>query len=114
MHIDDYVFGRIRIGGRDYDADVIVYPDHVRAAWWRKEGHCLYPEDLAEVLADPPAALVVGTGHDGRMQVPAETLEALRARGIAVHVSRTREAVVEFNRLQREAARVVAALHLTC
>jgi len=48
------------------------------------------------------------------MQVPEDTLEVLRSEGIDVKVEQTSSAVAEFNRLQRECARIVAALHLTC
>ncbi len=114
MEIDHYTFGRIGIGGRDYDADVIIFPDHVQERWWRREGHRLAQEDLETVLADAPQLLVIGTGYYGRMQVPEETLASLRAEGVEVKVSKTSEAVAEFNRLQRDYARIVAALHLTC
>ena len=114
MQIDHYTFGRIGIRGRDYDADVIIFPDHVQERWWRREGHRLAQEDLNTVLADAPQLLVIETGYYGRMRVPEETLESLRAEDIEVRVSKTREAVVEFNRLQRDCARIVAALHLTC
>ncbi len=114
MQIDHYNFGRIGIGGREYDADVIIFPDHVQERWWRRQGHRLAQEDLETVLADAPQLLVIGTGYYGRMQVPEETLASLRAEGVEVKVSKTREAVAEFNRLQRDCARIVAALHLTC
>jgi hypothetical protein len=71
-------------------------------------------DDLADVLRNPPRVLVIGTGYLGVMRVPAATLEALRAAGIEPRVMKTREAVAELGRLQRESARVVAALHLTC
>jgi hypothetical protein len=48
------------------------------------------------------------------MQVPEETLASLGAAGIDVRVLKTDRAVAEFNRLQREYASIVAALHLTC
>jgi len=114
MSVDAYSFGRIRIGGTDYTSDVLVFPERVRDRWRRREGHDLCIEDLAEVLANPPALLVVGTGYHGNMRVSQETIAALRSRGIDVKVCCTGDAVQELNRLQREAARVVAALHLTC
>lgn len=114
MEIRDYDFGRITIDGTVYTSDVIVYPEHVQEHWWRRQGHRLCMDDLADVLRDPPRLLVIGTGYHGVMQVPAATLEALRARGIEPRVMETREAVAEVIRLQRESARVVAALHLTC
>lgn len=114
MTIDDYSFGRIVIDGKAYTADVIIYPDRVDATWWRREGHRLAPEDLPGVLSDPPEVLVIGTGHDGCMKVPAETLERLRAGGTEVLVARTGEAVGKFNRRRKEQPRTAAALHLTC
>jgi hypothetical protein len=114
MRIDQYHFGHIDIEGDGYDADVIIFPDHVQERWWRKEGHRLAQEDLETVLAAKPEVLVVGTGYYGRMQVPEETLDVLRGAGIDVRVEKTGSAVEEFNRLQRECARIVAALHLTC
>ncbi len=114
MIIEEYSFGRIRVAGKVYTSDVIVYPDRVDSSWWRADGHCLVPEDLADILLDPPAVLVIGTGYFGRMAVPDETLADLRGRGIHALAARTKDAVEEFNRLQRQRARVVAALHLTC
>jgi hypothetical protein len=114
MHIDNYRFGRIDIEGQGYDADVIVFPDHVQAHWRRQSGHRLALEDLATVLAERPEVLVLGTGCYGRMQVPEETLDGLRNAGIDVRVAATGAAVQDFNRLQQTCARIVAAVHLTC
>jgi hypothetical protein len=113
MHIDHYHFGHIDIEGHGYDADVIIFPGHVQERWRRQAGHRLAREDLATVLAEKPEVLVIGTGYYGRMQVPGETLDALRSAGIDMRVEDTGSAVEEFNRLQRECARIVAALHLT-
>jgi hypothetical protein len=114
MKIDSYSFGRIVIDGTEHTSDVIIYPDRLDASWWRREGHLLAPEDLSGVFAYAPGVLVIGTGHDGVMRVPPQTVEAVREKGIEVHIARTGDAVKLFNRLQREDVRVVAALHLTC
>lgn len=114
MQIDHYHFGHIDIEGRSYDADVIIFPDHVQERWRRREGHRLAQDDLEAVLAEKPELLVVGSGFYGRMLVPEETLASLGAAGIDVRVLMTDQAVEEFNRLQRKCASVVAALHLTC
>ena len=111
--IDAYSFGRIKIAGREYISDVIIYPDRVDASWWRRESHNLIPEDLTEVFLAAPATLVIGTGYHGRMEIPAETLEYIRSRGIQVISGPTKDAV-EFLRLRQEDNDVVAALHLTC
>ena len=113
MTIEDYSFGRIKIDGRTYTSDVIIFPDRVKDAWWRKEGHRLDPGDLTDAVAVSPAVLVIGTGDLGVMRVPEETLAWLRARGIDARVAKTDEAVRIFNALAGT-GQAVAALHLTC
>lgn len=115
MSVDSYAFGRITIDGRAYAKDVLIFPDQrVHSPWWRAEGHNLAPEDLAELLADPPDTLVIGTGYYGRMAVPEATLAVLREKGVEVRTAPTPEAVAELNRLQESATRIAAAFHLTC
>jgi len=111
--IDTYEFGRIVIGGQEYRADVVVYPDRVDASWWRAEGHSLCMADLAGALAAEPEVLVVGRGANGLMRVPEEVRQAVEARGIEIMAASTAEAVERYNALAG-AKRVVAALHLTC
>lgn len=113
MKIDSYSFGRLVVDGRIYTSDVILYPERIDASWWRKEGHRLEAEDLAEVVAARPHILIIGTGYSGVMTVPRETLDFLAAKGIIVRVERTGTAVEAFNKLQGKTS-VIAALHLTC
>ena len=113
MRITEYSFGNISIDDRRYNSDVIIYPHRVEDSWWRRQGHRLDLDDLNGVMAANPRVLIVGTGYYGNMVVPDETLRALESRGVAVHIARTGEAVDLFNTM-REAADVVAALHLTC
>ena len=112
--VEEYSFGRIRIAGREYFRDVIVFPDEVIKDWWRKEGHNLCMEDLREVLKRKPEIIVIGNGYAGVMRVPESVVEKLEGMGIQVIVRRTREAVEIYNRLAKEGKRVAAALHLTC
>lgn len=112
--IDQYSFGSIDIGGKRYETDVIIYPDRVQPNWWRKEGHRLRLEDIADVLADPPEVLVVGRGEPGRMEVDARVAEALDRLNVQLVEAPTGAACDRFNELSQEGRRVVAALHLTC
>ena len=114
MRIEAYDFGKIDIAGKRYTSDVIISPERIKDAWWRKAGHRLDIEDLDDVVMAKPDVLVVGRGYYGRMVVPDETRAFLETQGIEVRAMRTCEAVDEFNRLQRKYARIVAALHLTC
>jgi hypothetical protein len=113
MHIDDYGFGRIVIDGKRYTSDVIVYPDKIDPSWWRKQGHYLREEDLADVVAAGPDIVIIGTGYSGVMEVPQKTVAFLESKGIRVFVEKTGKAVEVFNEQQGN-LKVVGAFHLTC
>jgi hypothetical protein len=113
IHINDYSFGRIMIGGEVYDKDLILLPDRVIPNWWRREGHRLSADDLGEVISAAPRKLVIGTGAFGMMRVPRETLDHLMERGIKVEVLKTKDACERFNEAA-EKMNTAAALHLSC
>jgi hypothetical protein len=110
--IDHYEFGRIVVDGREETRDLIVLPDRVVRSWWRRDGHALVLDDLAEVLDELPAHLVVGTGADGRMRPDPGTVQQLQERGVTVETLPTGQAVRRFGEL--DPAGAAAALHLTC
>ena len=110
--IEGYTFGRVLVDGQEQMKDVIVLPKRVVANWWRKEGHSLHMEDLADVLEELPERLLVGTGAAGQMVPERKTLKQLRERGIEVEALPTDEAVRRYAELDPE--RTAAALHLTC
>jgi hypothetical protein len=111
--IEAYRFGRIVVNGETYTNDLIILPDRILSGWWRKEGHSLYPEDLDEVFRASPEVLIVGRGANGRMQVPADTEQAIRDRGIELIAEQTDRACETYNDMQGR-RQVAAALHLTC
>ena len=111
--IESYAFGKIAIDGKNYTSDVIIFPDHVKDGWWRKEGHRLGIEDLKDVLEAKPEVLIVGTGYFGSMKVPNEVKEYLTSMKIQLIVENTREASKTYNQLV-STKRTVAAFHLTC
>jgi hypothetical protein len=110
--IEHYSFGRIVVDGVEHNRDVIILPGRVVGNWWRKQGHGLVLDDLADVLDEIPRHLLIGNGHDGRMQPDPDAIAALEARGIDVAVVPTREAVRRYAALNP--AETAAALHLTC
>lgn len=112
--IEEYDFGVIKISGRVFHRDVIVFPDEIYANWWRKEGHNLHVEDLEIILKRKPSILIIGTGYSGVMKVPEEVREFLKKQGIDVIVENTQRAVDVYNKLVKENRNVAAALHLTC
>jgi hypothetical protein len=114
MKITGYDFGRIVLNDKTFTSDVIIMPDRVIGNWRRRQGHSLLIDDLDAVVQAKPDVLVVGTGYYGRMQIPDDTRHYLETQGIDLKSLDTRAAVTEFNRLQKEYACIVAALHLSC
>jgi hypothetical protein len=110
--VDDYAFGRIVVDGREEHTDVILLPGRIVSRWWRRRGHELVIEDLAEVLPELPERLVIGTGMEGRMHADPVALERLAALGVAVEVLPTPQAVRRYRELDPK--HTAAALHLTC
>ena len=113
MHIDYYEFGLIRIDGQTYKTDLLIWPGRIKSDWWRREGHLLQQDDVAEALAAAPQALVVGQGDPGHMQVDPGLAAYLRAQGVELLVFPTREACQVINDFSHK-RRLAAALHLTC
>lgn len=114
MHVDDYTFGKIVVDGKSYTSDVIITPEMVIDSWWRKEGHRLDKSDLDTILDAKPDCLVVGTGYYGQMRIPQETIQYLQSQNIHIDYAPTGEAIKQLSQLQKQYARVVSALHLTC
>ncbi len=111
--IDSYHFGQIVISAQKYSSDVVIFPDRVSDNWWRKTGHELCLDDIAEVLIENPEVLVVGTGASGLMKVLSEVEQAAQAQGIKLIVETTDKACNTYNQL-RQFQKLVAALHITC
>lgn len=112
--IDDYAFGTIRVGGKHYSTDLILYPDRIEQDWRREKGHCLQAGDLSGLVGTPCDALIIGTGAHGAMQVGGEVENWLEEQGIRWEAHPTERACDRYNALVDAGKRVIAALHLTC
>ena len=111
--IDSYQFGLIVVNGQKYTSDVVIFPSRIKENWWRKTGHQLCVDDIAEVLTENPEVLVVGTGASGLLKVLPDVGQRLEARGIKLIAEPTGESCNTYNHLSRH-QKVVAALHITC
>ena len=111
--IDSYHFGEIVINGKKYSSDIVIFPDRISDNWWRKTGHELCANDIAEVITENPEVLVVGTGASGLMKVLPEVEQVAQAQGIKLIVETTDKACNTYNRLCHS-QRIIAALHITC
>jgi hypothetical protein len=113
IRIERFCFGEILIDGDRYTDDLIVFEHRVRPSWWRKTGHLLQLDDLAEALAAEPEALIVGTGTQQCLKVAPQVVAHTNKAGIELLAFDTRTACQTFNHL-RGKRRIVAVLHLTC
>jgi hypothetical protein len=119
--IEEYRFGSIIIDGKEYHHDVEVRWTGEVLKWWRLEGHSVVIEDLEMALEANPEVIVIGTGAQGRMEVPEDIREAVRIRGIQLVVDPTEEATKTFNIINEESQeeegrqkRIIGLFHLTC
>jgi len=110
MKVKKYDFGKINIDGKTYENDVIVFPDHVKKEWWRKQGHLLQVEDLKDVFKAKPKKLIIGTGYNGRMEVDDAVKQKAEELDIRLIIKKSTQACKIFNK-EKEA---VLAVHLTC
>ena len=96
-NIDSYQFGQIVVNGKRYNSDIIIFPHRIWDNWLRKTGHQLSLADIAEVLAENPDVLIVGTGASGMVKVLPEVQQIARAQGIRLIAEPTNRACNTYN-----------------
>lgn len=111
--VESYSFGRMKIDGKVYTSDMIVFPDRINSSWWRKTGHRLLMEDLREINEEEFDVLIVGTGYFGKMKVDEEVINHAHSKPFEFIMEKTTEAVEKFNDISGR-KKVIAAFHLTC
>jgi len=111
--IQSYKFGEIRIDGKTYNHDLIIFGNKI-TDWWREEGHVVDIKDLKN-LPESFDVLVIGNGASGVCDVPQKTIDYVKDDlGVELIIKMTSEAVKTYNKLKGEGKRVVGAFHLTC
>ncbi|MBD3389992.1 hypothetical protein GF415_03500 [Candidatus Micrarchaeota archaeon] len=110
--IEKYGFGKIVVDGDEYTEDIILVGEKVYPKWWRERGHLLQKRDLGPILDAELDTLVVGTGHDGRMEVGDDVREYCRENGIRLIELKSGKAVDEYNAMENKGSAL--AIHLTC
>jgi len=114
MKISSYSFGSITIDNKNYQKDLVVFPEKVHPNWIRKKGHSLELDDIREILNYHPDTLIIGTGAYGSMTVPSSTRDALSKRRIKLLAEDTKKACTLFNEHIKNNIKTVGAFHLTC
>jgi len=113
MNISSYSFGQIIIDKKEYNSDVIIYPERIDSSWWRKKSHSVTTDDIPGILKNQPETLIFGTGFYGMMKIENQVKEECTKRGINLIIEKSGKAVQTFNELNKE-HKIIAALHLTC
>ncbi|MBI4175857.1 MAG: hypothetical protein HY518_01525 [Candidatus Aenigmarchaeota archaeon] len=109
--IDSIDYGEIRISGRDYYSDVLV--------WWggeveyREKQHIFSLEDFLRILEKRPQVVVIGTGQEGSVRVPDRVKEMAEQTSIELFIEPSRRAVQLFNAFLKDGKKVVAYIHVT-
>jgi hypothetical protein len=97
--------------------DAKLYPGGGREWNWNETGTGhdpgIQPADIHELLEHGAKVIVLSRGVYGRLKIKPETLQFLEARGITVHMKKTKEAVRLYNELWETDA-VGGLFHSTC
>ncbi len=112
--ITHYAFGEIVVSGNAFSSDLKIINGLVVSGWWRKTGHFVDIDDVADVLVARPRYLVIGTGKPGLMKSTGALKKELERLGIELVEQPTASAVLTFNRLYGLDRSVCAGFHLTC
>jgi hypothetical protein len=112
--ITDFSFGKIVIKGQTYGDDIKIINGQVIAGWWRKRGHRVDIQDVADILGSRPDILIIGKGSPGLMKTTASLREYLSACHVELIEKKTTKAIKVFNQLFQEGRKVAAGFHITC
>jgi hypothetical protein len=112
VKIDSISFGEIRIDGKDYYNDVVI--------WWdgkievAEKSHRFDMNLLLNLLKKNPEAVVLGTGIEGCVEVLEEVEQELENREIMFFAEKSPNAAEVFNGMVSQGKKVAALIHLTC
>jgi hypothetical protein len=115
--IEHLSWGRMDVGGRRFK-DAKCFPGGARAWDWGETGTSHTPgtqfADAEELLEHGAEVVILSTGINERLQVPAETREAIEKAGARAEVLQTERAVERYNELAGEGRAVGGLFHSTC
>lgn len=110
-------WGEVELEDGSIYKDVKIFPGGARKWKWTETGTHHQPgvqfEDVAELLDNNAETVVLTKGVLGRLNVPDELIAQLEARGITVHVAKTRKAVQIYNQLCNDEMTGIL-IHSTC
>jgi hypothetical protein len=111
VRIDSVKFGEIKIDGKDYYSDVVV--------WWDgkielvRKTHQFGMSELLNLLKKNPSVVVLGTGIESCVEVLEEVQQEMENRGLLFFVENSANALEIFNAMVNEGKKAVAFMHVT-
>ena len=112
--VTDFSFGKIVVNGKTYCDDIKIVREQVIPDWWRKSGHRVDVEDIADILESGPDIVIIGKGSPGLMKTGTRLRESMVANNIVLIEKKTSKAIEVFNKLFQEGRNVAAGFHITC
>jgi len=109
VRIDSVSFGEVRIDGKDYFSDVVVWWDGKIELVAKK--HQFGMSELLNLLNKKPEAVIIGTGMESAVVVLEEVGQEMENRGLLLFVENSRNAIEVFNGLVSEGKKAVAFIH---
>ncbi len=121
MMIEDTSFGKVKVGGKVYNHDIVIIPNRIikrkKQISKSKHGtsHKFTKEEMKtylNMIDRPIENVIVGTGQYGKLHLLDETKEMLREKGIEWTEMKTPDLVEQSFKFDRDKSIVI--LHVTC
>jgi len=113
-------FGRIVVDGKEYDHDIVIYPDgtverRLKEISKRRHGtsHKLDIEEIVNYLGHGEKLVIIGTGIYGMLSLTEESRKLLKDLGLEYVELPTQEAIKKYLEF-RTNKKVLAIFHITC
>ena len=109
--IDSVIFGEIKIDGKDYYSDVIVWWDgHVKLI---AKNHILNINALGKVIKRNPDIIIIGTGLRGMVKIDPEVKMVCENSKVTLYSDPTKKAIEMYNGMIARQKRVAGIFHIT-
>lgn len=111
--IDSVSFGEVKIDGKTYYSDMIVWWDSLKE--FKAKKHVFDMNDFAGLMKKSPQAVVIGTGlKTGKIRVDEEVFDKAEELEVKVFADRSDNAMDIFNGLLADGKKAVAVIHCSC
>ena len=118
VKVDNLKFGSIVVGGKEYQRDILIFPDG--SIEERKGGfgmfgdHAITKMEIEKLVEANPDTVVVGTGTSGVASLVSDARAYAQQSKAELLSLSAFEAIERFNKLVDEGKRVAALIHITC